>query len=302
MSPKSEFAAARQHLWRSVLSLGAAIVLPSLGLAVLAGCGGDDKETSARAGGFDGPYCVTARKWAAHELNGDGDVQYARGGPAALKTYWNDYIAYTKASAQQAPPVIHEAAAIKERAISRLTPLLEKYGFDPKRAEAEASASEKARTQLNPKEQRAQAVTHAYDDRICQYGGEPPAAKVTFKRSAAAKPYCKAVATQEAGFEKVVSSNADPEVHRSYVTSDSFSRVLDAQDATAPSEIAADVKAVNDWNRDRKLPLLEDYDYDLRRLLREGSAEDLSVNTYWHPAIRKHESRVTAYQEQVCGA
>jgi hypothetical protein len=286
---------------RSGVAAAAGLLLA--GLAALAGCGnGSDGKETVAVGGFDSPYCVTARKWAAHELSGDGDVQYARGGPAALKKYWNEYVAYTKASAQQAPPVIHEAAAIKERGIRRLTPLLGKYGFDPKRAEAEASASEKARAKPTPKEQKAQASTHAYDDRICQYGGDPPAAKVTFKRSDAAKPYCKTVAAQEKGFEKVASSKADPGTYRSYVTSDSFSRVLHAQDATAPSEIAADVKAVNDWNRDRKLPLLKDYDYDLRRLLREGSAEELSVNTYWHPAIRKHDSRVTAYQEQVCGA
>lgn len=273
----------------------------ALGLAVLASCGDNAEEKGARAGGFDSPYCVTARNWAAHELSGDGDVQYARGGPAALKKYWNEYVAYTKTSLQQAPPVIHEAAAIKERGIRRLTPLLEKYGFDPKRAEAEASTSEKARAEPNPKEQKAQAATHAYDDRVCQYGGGPPAAKVTIKRSAAAKPYCTAVAGQDKGFEKVVSSQWDPETYRSYVTSNSFSRVLDAQDATAPSEIAADVKAVNEWNRNRKLPLVKDFDYDQRRVLREGSAEDLAVVTYWDPAIRQHDSRVTAYQEQVCG-
>jgi hypothetical protein len=281
--------------------VAAAAGLLLAGLAALAGCGGSDEKTAAQVRGFDSPYCVTARKWAAHELNGDGDVQYAHGGPTALKKYWNEYLAYTKTSLQQAPPVIHEAAAIKERGIRRLTPLLEKYGFDPKRAEAEASASEKARAEPNPKEQKAQAATHAYDDRVCQYGGDPPAARVTFKRSANAKRYCTAVAGQDRGFVKVASSQWDPETYRSYVTSDSFSRVLDAQDATAPFEIAADVKAVNEWNRNRKLPLVKDFDYDQRRILREGSAEDLAVVTYWDPTIRKHESRVTAYQEQACG-
>jgi hypothetical protein len=75
----------------------------------------------------------------------------------------------------------------------------------------------------------------------------------------------------------------------------------DVQDATAPSEIAADVKTDNEWVRTRKLEVLEDFDYDYRRLLLEGSAEDLAVFTYWAPAIAKQDSRVTAYQEQVCG-
>jgi hypothetical protein len=286
--------------WR----FGAASFVMSLGLVVLTGCGGsDDKKSTASAEGFDSPYCVTARQWAAHELSGEGPDVYARGGSAALKRYMNEYFAYTKTSLQEAPPVIHDAAAIKERGVrTRFIPVLEKYSYDPKRIEAEGSSSEKATLRgPNRKEAKAQDVLHGYDDRVCHYGGDPPAAKVTFRRSAAAKPWCNAVAAQEKGFEKVASSQWNPETYRSYVTSDSFSRVLDAQDATALSEIAGDVQAVNEWNRDRKLPLLKDNDYDLRRLLREGSAEDLAVNTYWDPAIRVHDSRVTAYQEQVCG-
>ena len=43
-------------------------------------------------------------------------------------------------------------------------------------------------------------------------------------------------------------------------------QALDAQDATAPAEIADDVEADNEWNRTRKVELLEQFDYDLRRL------------------------------------
>ena len=67
-----------------------------------------------------------------------------------------------------------------------------------------------------------------------------------------------------------------------------------------PSEIAADVKADNEWVRNRKLKVLEEFDYDLRRLLLEGSAEDLAVFTYLDPAIVEQDSRVEAYVEQVC--
>jgi hypothetical protein len=47
--------------------------------------------------------------------------------------------------------------------------------------------------------------------------------------------------------------------------------------------------------------VLEDFDYDLRRLLRGGSPDDLAAFTYWDPAIRKQDSRVEAYVSQVCG-
>lgn len=49
------------------------------------------------------------------------------------------------------------------------------------------------------------------------------------------------------------------------------------------------------------IKVLEEFDSDLRRILREGSAEDLAVATSWDPAIRKQASRVTAYSEPVCG-
>jgi hypothetical protein len=282
---------------------GAALISVALTFAMLAGCGGsDNKQTSLPVEGFDSAYCVTARNWAAHELNGGGDGAYARGGPAALEKWWNEQLAYLKISLQQAPPVIHEAEAIFERTVrTRLTPVLTKYGFDAKRLEAEGSASEHALVaDQTPKAAKADEARRVYQDRVCGYGGEPPAADVTFKAIAAAKPYCKAVAAQRKGNQQVESSGFDPEAFRSYVTSDSFSEALDAQDATAPSEIAADVKADNEWARTRGLKVLEEFDYDVRRILREGSAEDLAEFTSWDPAIRKQDSRVTAYQEQVC--
>jgi hypothetical protein len=274
-----------------------------LGLTALAGCGGsDDKETASPVEGFDSAYCVTARKWAVHELNGGGDGAYARGGPAALEKWWNEQLTYLKTSLQQAPPVIHDAEAINERVIrTRLTPVLEKYGFEPKRIEAEGSASEKAFREPSPEVRKAQEARNLYQNRVCGYGGFPPAAKVTFKADNSAKPYCAAVAAQRKGLEKVESSGYDPAAFRSLATSDSFLEALDTQDATAPSEIGADVKADNEWVRTRWLKVLEEFDYDFRRILREGSAEDLAVYTYWDPAIVEQDGRVTAYQEQVCG-
>jgi hypothetical protein len=120
-------------------------------------------------------------------------------------------------------------------------------------------------------------------------------------KSAAAKPYCEAVAANRKRLEEIKASGFDPAAVRSYATSGRLSKVLDAQDATAPSEIAADVKADNDWDRTRKLEVLDEFEYDVRRILLEGSAEDLAAFTYWDPAIAEQDSRVTAYREQVCG-
>ena len=112
--------------------LAAAAVLSFLASAVLTSCGGSDtKKTASAATGFDSEYCVTARRWAVHELNGGSDGAYARGGPAALRKWWNEQLVYLKTSLRQAPPAVRAAEALNERAIrTELTPLLAKYGFD----------------------------------------------------------------------------------------------------------------------------------------------------------------------------
>ena len=272
-----------------------------------AGCGGSDDETALPAEqveAFGSPYCVTARTWAVHELDGGGDGAYARGGPPALKKWWGEQLAYLRTSLQQAPPEVREAEAINERVIrTQLTPLLEKYGFDYQRVSTEAAPSELAFADHPPREvANAQDVRNLYQNRVCGYGGSPPAAEVAFTKSAAAKPYCEAVAAQMHGLEKVASSGFDPEAFRTYATSSGFLDALEAQDAAAPPEIAADVKTDNEWVRTRKLELLEEFDYDLRRLMLEGSAEELAAFNYFDPAIEKQDSRVVAYAQQVCGA
>lgn len=239
---------------------------------------------------------------AVHELDGSADGAYQRGGPAALKKWWSEQLAYLRTSVEQAPPELRDAEATVERAyLTRLGPMFEKYGFDFRRIEAEASPAENARAEPTPAEQKAQQTYDLYKDRVCGYGNSPPPAHVKFTASAASKAYCKAAAAQQKGLNEVVSSGFDPDAFRTYATSDSFLSALDAQDAAAPPEIAQDVKTDNEWVRTRKLELLKEFDYDLRRLMLEGSAEDLAAFTYFDPAIVEHDSRISAYVQQVCG-
>lgn len=77
-----------------------AIALSVLSIAVLAaGCGGSDDKSALPAEqveAFASPYCVTARGWAVHELDGSADGAYARGGPAAVRKWWSEQLAYLK--------------------------------------------------------------------------------------------------------------------------------------------------------------------------------------------------------------
>jgi len=124
---------------RATIVRGVVLALAVAPLGVAA-CGDDGEETASPAMGFDSAYCVTARDWAVHELSGDGDAQYARGGPAALEKWFNAQGAHLKASARQAPSAIHGAAGVNERAIRTVqTPVLENYGYDPERIASEGS-------------------------------------------------------------------------------------------------------------------------------------------------------------------
>ncbi len=282
----------------------ALVVLTSALGSLAAGCGGGDDDTTAlsadRIAAFESPYCATARAWAVHELDGDGDDKAAD--PAAFETYWREYVDYRETALEQSPPSLRDENAILVDFLrTRLTPVLEKYDFDVQRIESEGSPAEKSLGEPPPRAQRAQDATHAYDNRICGYGGSPDPANVTFEKSADAKPYCEAAAAQQKGNGKVAEAGFTPAAFRTYVTSDQFLGALDAQDATAPAEIAADVKADNEWVRAHKLDLLERYGYDYRKLLREGGAEELAEFNYFDPAIEEHDSRVSAYVQQVCG-
>jgi hypothetical protein len=269
-----------------------------------AGCGGDDEDTTAlsaeQTAAFGSPYCVTARNWAVHELSGDGDDLSAD--PAAFEKYWREYIEYRETSLEQSPASLRNENAILVSFLrKRLTPVLEKYDFDVQRIGREGTPAEKSLGEPPPRAQKAQDATHAYDNRICGYGGSPDPADVTFEKTPAAKPYCEAAARQQEGTAKVAEAGFTPAAFRAYVTSEQFLDALDAQDSTAPPEIAADVEADNAWVREHKLKLLEKYDYDYRRLLREGTAEELAEFNYFDAAIEKQDSRVSAYVQQVCG-
>lgn len=286
-----------------VLGVNLVVLTSVLGL-LAAGCGSSADDATAlsadQIAAFESPYCATARAWAVHELDGDGDDLAAD--PAAFEKYWREYVAYRQTSLEQSPPSLRDENAILARFLrTRLTPVLEKYDFDVQRIEKEGTPAEKSLGEPPPRAQKAQDATHAYDNRSCGYGGSPDPADVTFEKSADAKPYCVAAAVQQKGNGKVAEAGFTPAAFRAYVTSDQFLGALDAQDSTAPPEIAADVKADNDWVRTHKLKLLEKYDYDYRRLLREGSAEELADFNYFDPAIEEHDSRVSAYVQQICG-
>jgi hypothetical protein len=298
-------AAERGSNWRQPstrrLLFDAATLLLSLGLGVAAaGCGGTDRAEGvfAPVDGTESAYCDTYRAWQVHELDGGtGDDQP---NPAAFRAYWKDYLEFNKTSLQQAPSEIRDEWIVSDRAIRTvLTPVLEKYDFDVQRIAKEGTAVEKALGEPTPEAQKAQDAIHAYEDRVCGVA-TPPAANVAFKADTSSQSYCAALSDFNRGFEKVASSRFDPGVMRSVFTADSFTESLDELEETAPDDIAAYQEAVSEWFRSSWSDVVAEYDYDIRRIWLDGTPEDRAVFTFSHPDVLDHDTRLTAYEEQVC--
>jgi hypothetical protein len=288
--------------YRRRLLAAVPVIVASAALA--AGCGGDDGGDTAftPVAGNASAYCDAYRAWQVHELDGgEGDDQP---NPAALRKYWNEYLIFEETLLHEAPAEIRDVVTVKVRGIRTLiTPLMEKYGFDPKRMEREGTPAERALFEAPPPHiQKAQEAQHAYEARTCGTEPSPPAAEVVFKANGSSKPFCMALGRFNSELEKVVASRFDPDVMRTLVTGDSFSEVLDGLDAAAPAEIAEDVEADTEWFRGRWSDMMAEYDYDIRGIYLDATPEDLAVFNRTHPDVLEHSSRTTAYEEQVCDA
>ena len=283
--------------------MGCALGALTLGVALLAGCGGGGGDVAAFApgAGSDSPYCKTYRAWKVYELeHGEG---FDQPNPSALRRFWNAYVISEETLLQQAPPEIQTEVGVKVRFIrTRLTPLMEKYGFDHERMHREGTAAEQeAVFQAPPAEvEQAQTAQYVYEDKACGTRPSPPAADVVFTAERSSERFCGSLSAINGELEEIALSRFDPEVMRAVVTGDRFAEILDGLERTAPSEIAADIEADAEWFRTRWSDVVAQYGYDLRRIYLDATPEELAVFNRTHPDVLEHTSRETAYEEQVC--
>lgn len=288
---------------RTVLARRLALGTLTLGLAALSGCSGGDPGDAAftAAAGSHSAYCKTYRAWKVFELDhGEGFDQPT---PAALRSWWNAYITSEDTMLQQAPPDIHDEVEVKVRFVrNRLTPLVERYDFDLRRIRREGTAAEQAALfQAPPAEvQKAQAAASAYEDEACGTQPSPAAADVVFEAGESSERFCTALSRFNSALDEVASSHFDPNLLRTVVTGERFTRLLDGLDAAAPTEIDPDVSADTEWFRTRWSDVVAKYDYDIRSIYVDASPEELAVFNRTHPDVLEHASRDTAYEEQVC--
>jgi hypothetical protein len=269
--------------------------------ALSAGCTGSDETPFTPVAGSDGAYCQAYRSWKVYELDAGG--AFDQPNPAALRTWWNEYLVAEETMLREAPSETREAVEVRMSHIRTvLTPLLEKYDFDLRRMRREGTAGEQAALFGLPSAEleKAQEVDYAYADGTCGMAPSPPAADVVFEPDGSSKHFCEALRAFNGELEKVTASNFDPDALRTLVTGDRFTEVLDGLDATAPAEIAADVEADTEWFRTRWSNVLAEHDYDIRDIYLEATPEDLAVFNRTHPDVLEHSSRTTAYEDQVC--
>ena len=274
----------------------------TVGLAVVAGCGGgggDDAFTPVA--GSASPYCQAYRAWKVYELDAGG--AFDQPNPAALRTWWNEYLVAEETMLREAPSETRDAVEVRMSHIRTvLTPLMEKYDFDLGRMRSEGTAEDLDALFGPPSAEldKAQRADYAYAAAACGTSPTPPVADVAFEAEVSSTPYCAALDAFNTEVEKVSDSRFDPDVTRTFVTGDRFSEILDRLDDTAPAEIAEDVEADTEWFRNRWSDVMADYEYDIRAIYLRGTPEDLAVFNRTHPDVLEHTSRTAAYEEQVC--
>jgi len=261
-----------------------------VGLLATAACrgGGDDAETVDDP---DSPYCRLAVEWAVHEMDPRHDDD-----PSWLRTYVDEYVAFATDSAELAPAeVAVETEMTLSNFVDTIVPLLERYDYSMARIAAEASPEEQAASEPPPDVAAGQARVLDYDSRVCATQW-PSTDGVAFE-GPASDQYCDAARAVDDAF---VEAGTDPAAVRELLTSDELDGLMTAAAAVAPDEISDDVATFAAFFDERVRPIVASFDYDLRRLILEGTAADRAAVNSTDPAVREAYVRTTAYLEQLC--
>jgi hypothetical protein len=266
--------------------------IATIALAALAATG---VACSSKADASESAYCQEARDWAIHELDPRDDAS-----PVWFKQYWGEYLAFTQKAAAVAPTEIKHDWTLYVAAIAKQTPIFEKYGYDNARGEAEATEEEQAVFAPSEKEQEAFDAILSYEALTCD-AAQPPPAKVDFS---ALKPgeYCDILATDNERFAPVAEAGMQPADVRAVSLDPKNEKAWEDLVRTAPSAIKDDVRIDVAWQREHQRPTMKKYGYDMRKIMRDGSAQDRRDLNRTDKRVRDHFARIGAYEEQVCNA
>jgi len=263
-------------------------------VVVLGACGKSTETKPVAVAPGDSSFCKVAVGWAAHELDPS---------PGASKTwpqYARDYKKFLEDEAALAPSEIKAAA---ERHLNdvktTVDPILSKYGYDPARLDKEGTEQEKKTLEEGPQGAglTAQNAVHSYEARTCGTG-EPVPADMHFTGSADSA-YCAAVGKIRGEAGKLAEAGFPPAQTKTFYEGTYTPSFADIA-KNPPSGREADTRAVYDFVKTKQLPTLARYGYDIRRILRTGSADDRLAASVASPQVYDTTARNSAYDDQVC--
>ena len=126
---------------------------------------------------------------------------------------------------------------------------------------------------------------------------QPLAADVAFPDEEPGR-YCELAMAEDERATDVLADGAEPAAIEDFVAGAREREAVLVE--AAPAVIEDDVAALASWTVDRQAEALERHGWDIRVLLRDGSAQDRADLNYADEDIREQYARVTAYEEQVC--
>jgi hypothetical protein len=275
--------------WTSVLAL----------VIVTGACSSNDKNGVAASGDTVAPaasetaYCDAAREWAIYDMTPVDDSD-----PAAFRAYWKEWTAFEQAAVDTAPAEIKADWQLKlTTETETFTPVLEKYEFDVAALMESGTPEEQAATEAPPGVQAAQDRILTYEGQVC--GAQFPLAADVSYAGEEPGPYCELVAAEDQRNSEVLGAGADPAALKKLVAGAAETEAALAE--AAPEVIKADVIAVGKWTVGPQADALERHGWDIKAVIRDGSAKDRADLNYTDEKIREPFSRVAAYEEQVCG-
>lgn len=252
------------------------------------------------AAASDSPYCKTARDFLVFQMAPTADEH-----PDDAVEFSEVYVRFVNTAVRQAPEELHDDWVAYHKAILAGDDVLAKYDYDETRFDAEATDAEKA--VVNDPGPAIDAAYHhvlRYEALTCGTGS-PDAADVSYDGEEPGA-YCEVLAKENEEKEALGDFLGDPTLMREIFTDPAKQEAAAATDAAyiagAPKVIEQDVKDLVDWWNTKQEPVQAKFDYDIRKLVLEGSAQDRADFTLTDPDIRDQYARVLAYEQQVCGA
>ena len=100
--------------------------------------------------------------------------------------------------------------------------------------------------------------------------------------------------------DEVQAGGFQPEAFEAVVRSPGFTEWIEGSKASAPPEIRDDVMTMAAFVQERVLPVLERYDFDVRRLMLDGSAKERAIFQSTDSRVFGAFTRTSAYEAQLC--